>query len=122
MHDKSSGGVRCVQFLHWFFMTMFMEVLDNKSNKRRKARFGRCAQGLRSRLWIVRGSTVRGARAKILVYVCVYIYRARFCYVDSMLGFFVVLEVFELLLMVLGVENAVWSNSDLSKTNYSKPL
>ena len=37
MHDKSSGAVRCVQFLHWFLMTMFMEFLDNKSNERREA-------------------------------------------------------------------------------------
>ena len=62
--DKSSGCVRCVQFLHWFFMTisievpdnksnkrrffmtMFMQVLDNKSDKRREVRFGCDAQGL----------------------------------------------------------------------------
>ena len=38
VHDKSSGAVRCVQFLHWFFMTMFTEFPHNKRSKSREAR------------------------------------------------------------------------------------
>ena len=56
-----------VKFLHWFFMRMFTEFPDNKSKKRREARFGSCAQGLCPRSWVVRESSARGAREDYVV-------------------------------------------------------